>query len=614
MGFSGDLTPKLLALARRLEAGGELAPPHILGPVTALSDLRSIAEGVLTGHGLLSGDDRASIRDDVREMIDALGPRVRSGAAPSWDAVRADLGRIPRLLETPDGAVAICGLIDAVLVNLRSQSLSVAAWDDLCAAFDSDGTGAAVCELRMMQLAELVRHRGGDWRSTASEVNRILLDDANVLAHRGVLEKPPDEAGSQEPAGVPLERRLEVAREAVGDDPPHGEMVGWVCFADAWLANGYLNVGGVEFYADQVWPDGVREGWPQHAARHDEFDDEWHTLFFSSLPSSPFALAAVPLGFGPIAGATDRTRKIAQQLIRAARPHSAWKMEPGAAIYVRGEHSGWFGLPFDRHDRPELPRFSPQNEPTGRELGQLDHSVAKAVIDGAPAAEAAVRDAEWAEAVAGLPDPRQRLALGLRLVERCLPSPAGDRWTTSVARYLKDWWVDVQGRELIEDVAVSSVDVLDARHGVGAAAPSWRDRLTPWAGGLSYNIRLDETIRATGELLDSLEPASMPHRQATELTRHTDSAEAWLEFMTATGSAFDLLLARAARQRNAIVHGADTLDRVIDGVGPFVALLQSMLVHDQIAAMAAKESLVARLKNGDLPSRRSGYGCSPAMT
>jgi hypothetical protein len=596
MGYSGDLPPNLLELARGLEAGGELAPPHLLGPVTALSDLRGVAQAVQTGHGLLGNDDRVSVRDDLREMIGALGPEVRATASPGWDALRADLGRIPRLLETPDGALTILGLVDAVLANLRSQVLSVAAWTDVRTAFEHDDTSAAICELRVMQLAELVRHRGGDWRSTANEVKMILLDDAAVLARRGVVEKPPDDPTKQEPGGIPVQRRLEVAGEAIGDDPPHGEMLGWVCFANAWVPDAYLNVGGVEFYSDQVWPDGIRKGWPQHAAPRDEFDDEWHTLFFRSLPESPFALVAVPLGFGPIAGATDRARNIAQQLVRAARPHSGWKLEPGAAIYVRGEHSGWFGLPFDRHDRPEPPRSSPQNEPTGRELAQLDPSVATAVINGAPEVEAAVRDAEWAEAVAALPDARQRLALGLRLVERCLPSPAGDRWTRSVSRYLKEWWIDMQGRDLIGDVAVSSVDVLEAPHGMGTASTSWRERLTPWAIGLSYNIRLDETIRATGDLLDELETGSIRHRQAGELAGHTASAAAWLRFMDETGHAFDLLLARAARQRNAIVHGADTLDRVIESVADFVALMQSMLVHDQIAALAAKETLLARLE------------------
>jgi hypothetical protein len=529
-------------------------------------------------------------------MVDALGPAVRDAAATSWDALRQDLGRVPRLLESPDGALTIAGLVDAVLVKLASRPLSLAAWADVRAAFEDAAVSASICELRILQFAELVRQRGGDWRVSAAEVSAILRDDAIVLARRGAIEEPAAEAQWREPAGVSLDERLAVAEKAIGDDPPRGEMIGWVCFAEAWVPEQYLDAGGVEFYSDQAWPDGIRQGWPQDASRHDEFEDEWHTIFFRTLPDTPFVLAAVPLNHGPIAGAVDRARAIAQQLVRAARPHSAWKLVPGAAIYVRGEDAGWFGLPFDRHDRPDPPVGAPQYEPTGRELGALKPAMAKAVIEGTPNAQAAVRDAEWSEAVGALPDARQRLALGLRLVQRCLPSPAGDRWTGSVSRYLKEWWIDHETRDLIGDVAVSSADILDAPRGIGGTSNSWRERLTPGSGGLLFVIRLDETLRATGELLDALPAGSMQHRQVAELATHSASAEAWLEFVSATGHAFDLLLARAARERNAIVHGADTVNYVIQTVSDFAALLQSMLVHDQIAAFGAGESLLARLE------------------
>jgi hypothetical protein len=555
-----------------------------------------VADSVLVGNGPLSGDDRISVRNDLREMVDALGPAVRDAAATSWNALREDLGRIPKLLESPDGALTIAGLVDAILVKLASRPLSLAAWADVRAAFEDDAVAASVCELRIRQFAELVRQRGGDSRVTAAEVSAILRDDASVLARRGAVEEPAAEGQWREPAGVSLEKRLLVAEQAIGDDPPHGEMIGWVCFADAWVPEGYLDAGGVEFYSDQVWPDGIRQGWPQNAPLHDEFEDEWHKLFFRTLPDSPFVLAAVQLDHGPIAGAVDRTRAIAQQLVRAARPHSMWKLVPGAAIYVRGDDAGWFGLPFDRHDRPDPPSGAPQYEPTGRELEALEPALAKAVIEGTPSAHAAVRDAEWSEAVAELPDARQRLALGLRLVERCLPSPAGDRWTASVSRYLKEWWIDHETRELIGDVAVSSADLLDAPRGIGGTSNSWRERLTPSSGGLSFVIRLDETLRATEELLEALPTGSMQHRQVAELASHSASAESWLKFVSATGHAFDLLLARAARQRNAIVHGADSVDNVIETVSDFAALLQSMLVHDQIAAFGAGESLLARLE------------------
>jgi hypothetical protein len=598
--YCGDLPPGLLALARQLEAGGDQAPSHVLGPVTALRDVSTTASGVLSGHAIVSSEDRSSVRDDLRTAIDALGPALRTAAAPSWRAARKELGRLPKLLETPDGALMLRGLTDAILGQLATSEVCVAAWSDVRTAFEDETVGARECETRVNQLAEVVRLRGGDWQATASEVRSILYDDKSVLAHRGVVDAPEGGPSVREPAGVSLDRRLKTTEEAIADDPPRGEVTGWVCFAQAWLPATYLSVGGVDFYAHQMWPDGVRLGPPRETRRHPEFDDEWHTLFFRTLPEEPFVIAGVPLGDGLIADAVARARSTAQQLVRAARPQSSWILIPGAAIYVRGVHSGWFGAPLERHDRPEPPTTSPENEPTGRELGALKPEMARAVVAGAPAASAAVRDAEWANAVAALPDSRQRLALGLRLVERCLPSPAGDRWTRSVARYLKEWWIDHQSRGLIGDTAVAAVDVLNGPPGMGGIATAWRQRLTPIAGGLSYNIRLDETVRSIGELLEALPAGSMPYRQAVELSKHAASAAAWLEHVDELGREFDLLLARAARQRNAIVHGADTLDEVIESVVDFAAFLQWALVHDQLDAVAEGESLLANLETRSL--------------
>lgn len=598
--YTGDLPPKLLALTRQLETGGNQAPSHVLGPVTTLRDVATTASGVLTGHAVLSSDDRNSVRDDVRTAIDALGPTLAKVAAPSLQAAKKELSRLPKLLETSDGALMLRGLIDAILGQLASPEVCVAAWTDVRTAFEDETVGARECETRVKQLAELVRLRGGDWHATASEVSSILHDDKSVLAYRGIVDAPEGGPSVQEPAGVPLDRRLKAAEEAVADDPPRGEVTGWVCFAQAWLPDAYLSVGGVDFYAHQMWPDGVRLGPPHETRRHPEFDDEWHTLFFRTLPDEPFVVAGVPLGDGLIADAVARARSTAQQLVRAARPQSSWILIPGAAIYVRGANSGWFGTPLQRHDRPEPPTTSPQNEPTGRELAALKPEMARAVVAGTPAASAAVRDAEWASAVAALPDSRQRLALGLRLVERCLPSPAGDRWTRSVARYLKEWWIDHQSRDLIGDTAVAAVDVLNGPLGIGGMSTTWRQRLTPIAGGLSYNIRLDETVRSIGELLEALPTGSMPYRQAGELSKHAASATTWLEFIDELGREFDLVLARAARQRNAIVHGADTLDEVIESVVEFAAFLQWALVHDQLGAIAEGESLLASLETRSL--------------
>jgi hypothetical protein len=155
VGYSGDLPPGLLTLARRLEAGGDQAPSHVLGPVTALRDVTTTASGVLSGHAILSSEDRNSVRDDLRTAMDALGPALGATAAPSWQAIRKELGRLPKLLETPDGALMLRGLIDAILGQLSSPEVCVAAWSDVLIAFEDETVGARQCEIRIKQLAEV---------------------------------------------------------------------------------------------------------------------------------------------------------------------------------------------------------------------------------------------------------------------------------------------------------------------------------------------------------------------------------------------------------------------------------------------------------------------------
>jgi hypothetical protein len=143
-------------LARQLEHRGSQAPPEILGPITALRELRATAAALLAGRPARSPDDRESMRDDLREAMDALGPRVGAAAIPANAPLRRDLGRLPKLLSEPNGALAAVGLAEAALDALADQVLVGVAWDDVRAAFEGNEF-AGICELRIKQLAELVR-------------------------------------------------------------------------------------------------------------------------------------------------------------------------------------------------------------------------------------------------------------------------------------------------------------------------------------------------------------------------------------------------------------------------------------------------------------------------
>ncbi len=586
-------------LARQLADRGSQAPPEILGPVTALRELRATAMALLAGRPPRSPEDRRSLRDDIGRAVDALGPALARGASPALASVRRDLGRLPMLLSDTNGALAVAGLAEASIEAIADAALVSAAWDDVRAAFEGDEF-AGTCELRLKQLAELVDIRGGDWRSTSRLVSRVLFDDPEELGRLGAVDLSDlGEADSRrlnEPAGTSLDERLRLAREQLLAEPPTGDMVAWVCFRNAFLRSVYLNVGGVELFGHQLWPEGIAGGYPDNTYPRREFEDDWRPFLFYSMPDEPFVVASVPLGHGRLAGAEERARTVAQDLIRAARPHSEWSLIKGVAIYVHGGEGGWFGDPLDARERAEPERYTPRYEPTSGRLADLDPALVEKLRAGEQQAHDAVRDVEWTEAVARVADAPQRLALSTRLVERALPAPAGDHWTGTVSRYLKAWWVDEQGFGLIVDAAEGAVDLLDSIMSPERTEKGWRERLLPSAGDLSYTIRGDEILRSIRELINDLPEHSLQRRVASELAHHARSGGDWLDFLSQQGRAFDILLARLVRQRNVVLHGADTVPAVVASVAAFALQLQAFVVHEQLQSAAAGESLLAALE------------------
>ncbi len=605
-------------LARQLEHRGSQAAPSILGPVTALREVRLTAVALLAGRPARSSDDRESLRDDLRRAIDALGPHLAAGTAPAVAPLRSDLGRLPKLLSEANGALAAVGLAEAALDALADPALVGAAWDDVRAAFEDDEF-AGTCELRIKQLAELVLLRGGDWRSTAQHVSQVLFDDPVALAQTGAVDIPdsgPAELQSLNgPAGVALDERLRLARVEIAAEPPTGDMVAWVCFRNASLPSGYLNVAGVEFFGHQLWPGGIASGYPLHSAPRDEFNDDWHKLLFYSMPDEPFVLVCVPLGHGRLTGAVERARSAAKDLVRAAQPHSEWALIKGGAIYVNGGDWGWFGDPLDARERPK-PGYSPEYEPTSSELATLDPALVEKLLAGEPQAHNAVRDVEWAEAVSRVADAPQRLALSTRLIERALPAPAGEHWTEPVFRYLKAWWAEQQAIGLISDTAEGAVDLLDSVLSSDRVDKGWRERLLPSAGGLRYTIRLDEALNSVGELIEELPKGSLQSRVAAELAHHASTGGDWLQLLREHDRAFDILLARLVRQRNVILHGADTVPEVVASVAAFALSLQGFVTHGQLRAATADESLLTALERNRIRLERARMrlqaGMSPA--
>lgn len=591
-----DMPPWLYALARQLNEGGTRAPDHILGPVTAVRELRAAAAAVMAGRGMVSKKDRASLCRDVGIALDRLGREARVAAEPYLGALRRDLGRLPALLAGTDGAIVLRSLCDAMLEGLTDRRLAVAGWRDAREVFESRGW-AELCELRIRQLAELSTLQGHDWRGQASLACGVLLDHRLELAEIGRVPMSEGLMDVREPAGVDLLERLELVETVFLREPPTGDVVGWVCFANALLRDGSLEVDGVTLVGHQVWNSGS-ETLPSEdptSVAH-ELRDARCSIFFRHLPAPPFVLMRVPLGLTGIGGAAERVRQIASDLVRVARWSTEWRLMPGTPVHVRSTHSGWFGTPIQEDDGLPLNRFSPEFEPTADALADLAEPLIDAVLSRRRPAHDAVMDVEWAQAVAAIPDAAQRIALGLRLIERGLARPTTDEWTAAVTRYLKCWWISDGALGRVSAAAHAITDTLDGPLPIEGVVEPWRGRLMPRSGATGYGVRLDETLRALPEALEAMPEGTMQHRVVAEVADRASGPETWLALYSELGQAFDVLLARAARQRNAVVHGADTVGATLASVDGFVAVLQAMVVRAELDAVAAGDELLTYLE------------------
>jgi hypothetical protein len=228
----------------------------------------------------------------------------------------------------------------------------------------------------------------------------------------------------------------------------------------------------------------------------------------------------------------------------------------------------------------------------------------------------AARDIEWAEAVATLPSHTQRLALEVRLVERLLPSPPKGTWVSAAERYLKCIWQDRMSLSVIADVAQSAIDILEGPIPLAGQPNPWRDRLISQTGTLGYQLDLRETLLAIPDILDQLEPIhdSMQRAYIREFSRLIATPQEWLRYLQRLGAQFDTLLRRASRQRNAIVHGADTEPAIVESAGHFVEWIENVVVSRQLDAAVKGEDFLTRLEkeNAVIRAYMQGLGCGQA--
>ncbi len=597
---STPLTEKYSALSRQLRDGGKQAPAHLLPPVVALQEVAAVAGAVMEGRPVFAGD-RKSLKIDVVRSLKELGPELEARVAAPVKAFLHD--DVARLLEDGAGARIAVASAQKLLTLFASADAADAAWRDCVTAFEADAT-AGVCELRIAQLRGIVELRGHDWEQHASRLAGVVNDFYYELKRAGAeLEGEPKRLS--ESAGVPIEERLKLCRGLVRESPSAGTVAVWLVFANADLGTFYVKRDAIEFFNGLLWG-AVRSGdWrgaPPRWERPPEFDDDGADLFFNGMPKENFVVVRVRLVGVPIGTARPRARELATGIGELASMRSGWRLMLGEAAHVEG--SGWFGAPrfTDPVEQDELELGNPGLDPTGEWLAELDERMVAAYVAGEREAIDLVDAVRWRVATMRIPVHAQRLALDVRSLERHLvPTTAGaadeTKWYDAAKRYLLyQWCLRQVGR-----------DIFDATfHGVHALPDRWQPAPRPLSDrfrralieeqGMGFRIHTGEAIRQAPALAAEMTGGSMERRMLDELAVHTASgttARAWLKELE---DVFERLFARTRRQRNAVVHGAETVPAVIASVETFVADLSSLLIGATFAAVVERRSLLVELQ------------------
>lgn len=444
------------------------------------------------------------------------------------------------------------------------------------------------------QLCDVVTLGGHDAPRMLLTVQGVLRDDALTITHElGALSEDADigELASRR-AGLDLDERLDLCLDVLSRTPDSGHVVVWLFFSNAREFMGNKELGPVTFIDGHLWNSLMQsEGGLDDSRLPAEVRE--HPRYFKDLPEvddDRFVLARIDLGERLVAGAAA----LAEQNVRAIGQLSrfwglsTWKLWSGHILVVDGApalSAGFFPPdPMDIDDHPV-------RDGTSYVLGEIDEKLGPRFPVTDPALVNLLDSVEDLNAARHSPDDLQ-LITATRAVDH-VSRWTGQEWydlLRDTYRYAWPLWRFSDDLRSVVFRAVKDVSYVDRQR--------FRDlnrAIVNETTHLSWSINPREAFSTLGELIDLLGEKWPQMRRLTRI-RDLSQSPALLSERVEHGAAdFDVLIRRARRLRNSIVHGGPQEKGSLGTVVPLLMSLARTAVNDALHAVVDQVQILDHL-------------------
>jgi hypothetical protein len=583
-----------------------------------LDELDTVVDGAIRGHGTLARPHWQSLLAELDHTRAANGPNVSRLLATPFASLDAALD--PKTTPSAADAPRLGESIAQCRAALGDPAVRHGAWDDAVDGFRA-GLDPETANARIRVLRDLAEQADGDWERISSTLSGALNNDTFALSGMGhdVSVEP---GAHQDAAGLSLEARLDACRTFVGEETQKGHLIAWLAFDQASLPNFYLPLGPAEFWTAQVCPAWPREGRGRPGGPVPDFANDQHEMFLPPLDEPARVLVRLDLGKRSSAGAAEQARDLARTVVQMAVTASNWRLLDGCA-FVREE--SWWGSTI----HPEVEHFdNPVHEPTGRYLADLDPNIVEGLVSRLPDVEEIAADVKWAESVRQLPDKAQRAALAIRLLERRLPdapeSHEGwgkrDSWMARARWWLREDYANGLLFRDLRDAALEGVYGLPDRLSANKDKfLKYQQMMLPSKQDLAFEIRPKQIMQGLGALGEELSEWSMATRIVRSVAGYLADGPSTAERLEEHQRRCDVLLRRANRVRNAVIHGNNTVPAVVETVQPLLEHLTARVIRAEFQTLQTNDTIGdilderRRLRADELSALRDGDGPSEIL-